>query len=134
MRHSRANSIVLVAILGLALYACAGQSAAAVEGGIYSILSDSEKGTYGLVKVLKVGPGAVHVRLYGGEYSARPSSVNPAELKVGTIQEGGMGHLPLSARVFAAWKPVLITTASVGAAELDGYEEWKKGGGGLWDQ
>jgi hypothetical protein len=61
-------------------------------------------------------------------------SVNPGELKVGSIQEGGMGHLPLSPRVFSAWKPVLITTATVTESELEGYREWEKAGGGEWDR
>jgi hypothetical protein len=117
------------------LAACHGRSAAPpVDGGIYSVVSDAEKRTFGVVKVLKVEPGAVHVRIYGGEYAARPTSVNPGQLKVGTIDEGGMGHLPLSPRVFAAWRPVLITMSRVEPAELDGYEEWKKAGGNVWDQ
>jgi RimJ/RimL family protein N-acetyltransferase len=36
-------------------------------------------------------------------------AARPCFAAVGTIREGGMGHLPLSPRVFAAWKPVLIT-------------------------
>jgi hypothetical protein len=122
-------------VICLELTACHRQSAAPpVDGGIYSIVSSPEKRTFGVVKVLKVEPGAVHVRVYGGEYAARPTSVNPGELKVGTIDEGGMGHLPLSPRVFAAWKPVLITKSPVEPAELDGYEEWRKAGGRVWDQ
>ena len=122
----------LVACLGL--NACERKSVAPVDGGIYSIVSSPEKRTFGVVKVLKVEPGAVHVRIYGGEYAARPASVNPGELKVGSIQEGGMGHLPLSPRVFAAWKPVLITTSRVEPTELEGYDEWRKAGGRVWDQ
>jgi hypothetical protein len=124
-----------LALLCLWAAACRSPATDPVEGGIYSAVSDPQKGTYGIVKVLKVEIAAVHVRLYAGEHKTRPTQVNPGELKIGTMAEGGgMGHLPLSHRVFAAWKPVRITTAAVDRSELDGYDEWKKAGGGVWDE
>jgi hypothetical protein len=122
-------------LLCLVAAACRPPAIDPVEGGIYSAVSDPQKGTYGIVKVLKIEIAAVHVRLYAGEHKARPTQVNPSDLKIGRADDGGgIGHLPLSHRVFAAWKPVFITTAAVDASELDGYDEWKKAGGGVWDE
>jgi hypothetical protein len=103
-------------------------------GGIYSIASGD--GRFGVVKVLVVDPNAVHVRSYSGKWSTRPASVNTAELRLGTIHEPdpGMGHLPLSRRVFAAWAPKLVATADVTDEELEGYREWKQAGGSVWDE
>jgi hypothetical protein len=128
----QASRLVLLCVVAAA---CRSPANNPIDGGIYSVVSDSQKGTYGIVKVLKIDKAAVHVRLYASEHTTRPTRVNPSELRVGTIHDGGgMGHLPLSHRVFAAWKPVLITTAPVDASELDGYDEWKKAGGGVWDE
>ena len=129
----RALSVAL-GILAASAAACGRRPLVLEDGGIYSTVTDTEKGTYGIVKVLKVEPEAVHVRLYGGEFKERPTSVDPSELKLGTIHEGAMGHLPLSHRVFASWKPVLIAHSKVDPSELDGYREWKEAKGGVWDK
>ena len=44
----------------------------------------------------------------------------------------GMGHMPFSESAFAKQQPVLLTTVGVEADELDGYQEWKKQGGGVF--
>ncbi len=133
---NKAALIAAVTILAMGCQARRQRSASdPVDGGIYSVVSDEQKGTYGIAKVLKVDVAAVHVRLYSGEHPARPTRVEPGELKVGTMQEGGgIGHLPLSHRAFAAWKPVLITTVAVDVSEMDGYNEWKQAGGGVWGE
>src|SRR5262245_35829639 len=114
---------------------CQTRTSDPVDGGIYSVVSDPQKGTYGIVKVLKVEIAAVHFRLYAGEHTTRPTRAEPGELKVGSMHEGGgIGHLPLSHRVFAVWKPILITTAAVDPSELDGYNEWKQAKGGVFDE
>ena len=103
------------------------------EGGIYSV--EIADGKYGVAKVLILEPGIVHVRTYAQRYSSRPASVDEASLTMGTIhdKEFGVGHLPLQPAGFSAWQPVLIKVVQVRADELDGYEEWKRAGGGVWN-
>jgi hypothetical protein len=108
----------------------------AKAGGIYSVVAQAGQGQYGLLKVLKVEPSAIHVRLYKGRWPQRPENIDPASLRVGSLSDAdaGIGHLPLSRRVFRAWRPRLILVTEVGPEELDGYEEWKKAGGSVWDR
>jgi hypothetical protein len=112
-------------------------------GGLYSTIAD-ELGTFGVVKVLAVDERAVHVRLYGNRYPARPTTIDPASLSLGRLTrlpdgrwgppDGpmGIGHLPISHHQFAAWTPELIGVAPVTNDELDGYREWQAANGGVW--
>jgi len=98
-------------------------------GGIYSMTG--ETGEYRFAKVLFVDPSAVHVRVYAGGMSQRPTRVKPADLRLGG-DDPGIGHLPVTHAVFAAGKPQLITTDAVRPEELDGYDMWKEAGGNVW--
>ena len=101
-------------------------------GEIYSVRDEHG---YRVAKALVVEPGAVHIRLYKNIFSERPHSVDASKLSLGSIYDPdgfGMGHLPLTKKVFDSWEPILISRAPVSAEELEGYEEWKKSKGGLF--
>ena len=103
------------------------------EGGIYSI--DNGDGKFGVVKILKLEPGIVHVRVYKNKFASRPSSVKLDELSLGSVKDKdgfGMGHLPISERDFKGWKAVLLMQSEVKADELEGYKLWKEAGGGVF--
>src|SRR5262245_28419336 len=106
----------------------------ATAGGLYSVAASG--GRYGVAKVLRLSPGVVHVRVCQGRSDARPASVEPARLQLGRFgdPEPGVGHLPVSPRVFASWKPQLLAVVEAAESELDGYHEWKSAEGGIWDQ
>jgi len=91
-----------------------------------------------VLKVLKVDQGGVHVRGYSNYFSTLPARIDEKKLYLaGTDYKPpetlGLGHLPLSRETFAGWKPVFIQQSTVTQEELDGYQEWKKEGGGYFD-
>ena len=103
------------------------------EGDICSIESGS--GGFGIVKILALEPGTVHIRLYKEKFATRPDCIDATGLSLGTIHGGdgfGIGHLPLSARNFAQWEPMIIGHEEVSPEELEGYNLWKESGGGVW--
>lgn len=99
---------------------------------------EADEGRYRVVKILKVEDGVAHIRLYAGTFAARPTSIDPASLDVGTMHDAdfGVGHLPVDVRVFESWDPAIVGHAEVLPGELDGYEIWRdaveKGEGGVW--
>ncbi|HEY1375981.1 MAG TPA: hypothetical protein VGF55_04270 [Gemmataceae bacterium] len=104
-----------------------------IEGGVYSI--DNGDGTFGVVKVLKLEPGVVHIRVYRNKYAARPTSVELSDLSLGGFDDPGgfgVGHLPISANNVAGWRPVLLAETQVAEDELEGYRLWKESGGGVF--
>ena len=116
----------------LVFVGCSGGNAV-TEGSIYS--TDSGDGKFGVVKVLKLEPGIVHVRVYKNKFASRPTSIKVEELSLGNINDKdgfGMGHLPISEKDFKGWKAVLLVKSEVKAEELDGYKLWKEGGGGVF--
>jgi hypothetical protein len=100
----------------------------ATTGGLYSVVT--KPGEHGILKVLKVESGVVHVRLYKGRWRTRPTGIDPATLTTGTVgdEDAGIGHVPLALRIFDAMQPQLLLVAEVTPQELDGYERWKKAG------
>lgn len=91
--------------------------------------------SYGVVKVLAVADGVVHVRLYSEKFSERPKRIVPASLTLGRVDEPGptgMGHLPLSQATFAGWAPVKFQHEPITADELEGYRMWQEHSGGVW--
>ena len=93
---------------------------------------------YRIVKVLRVDPKAVHVRVYAPRYHDRPVAALKEQLTLGTVQEGefGIGHLPLDPAEFERWQGEVIANEPVEIEELDGYELWAEavaeGGAGVW--
>ena len=77
-------------------------------GDICSIENGS--GGFGIVKILALEPGAVHIRLYKEKFASRPDFIDATGLSLGTVHDEdgfGIGHLPLSARNFAQWEPMI---------------------------
>jgi hypothetical protein len=100
-------------------------------GGIFSMTDG--KGEYKIAKVLVVDPSAVHVRIYAGGMSRRPTRVKPGDLRLGG-DDPGIGHLPVTHAVFAKGNPQLIAMDAVLPEELDGYDMWKEAGGNVWGE
>jgi hypothetical protein len=105
-----------------------------LECGSVCTVNDGE-GSYRVAKVLVVDDFGVHIRLYKDKWKERPDRVDLRTLSLGSIHDKdgfGMGHLPLTKRSFAAWKPVVVGKQEVTKEELEGYEMWKEGGGGYF--
>jgi hypothetical protein len=103
------------------------------EGGIYSI--DNGNGSFGIVKILKLDPGIVHVRVYRNTFPFRPFAINTHELTLGRVDDPqgfGMGHLPMSEASFRSWNAALLAETAVSQEELEGYNMWKQAGGGVF--
>jgi hypothetical protein len=116
-------------------------------GGLYSVVRDSDKNTYGIVKILVLAPPDVHLRVYANTFASRPEEVNSSALSLGAISltdlgndaQGvdmaglGIGHLPLSLQDFIhGWQPVFLESSFVTEDELEGYRYWKEDGGGVF--
>ena len=89
------------------------------------------------MKVLVIEPAAIHIRLYKNKFKQRPEKIDVSTLTLGTILDSngfGIGHLPLSRKDFAAWKPMFMQRNSLSKEELEGYEDWKRLQGGVWDE
>jgi hypothetical protein len=102
-------------------------------GDICSI--ESGEGVFAIAKILALEPGIVHIRLYKEKFASRPDCIDATGLSLGTINDEdgfGIGHLPLSARNFARWEPIIIAHEGVSSEELEGYSLWKESGGGVW--
>jgi hypothetical protein len=126
-QHSAAFLVLFLAVAG-----CSGANSM-TEGGIYSI--DNGDGKFGVVKILKLEPGIVHVRVYKNKYAFRPSTIKVEELSLGGINDKdgfGMGHLPINENDFKGWKAVLLNKTEVNLEELEGYQVWKEAGGGVF--
>lgn len=102
-------------------------------GQIYSV---GDKKRYRIVKLLVVDDDAVHVSVYKNVYTVRLEQVDESTLTLGTIHDAdgfGVGHLPLSRKVFQSWHPEFVTKSSVSEAELEGYKIWKESHRGVWN-
>ncbi|MCB9846082.1 MAG: hypothetical protein H6811_08875 [Phycisphaeraceae bacterium] len=112
-----------------------GPENAPVVGGIYTI-ADSPGQPFGVVKVLCWESGVVHLSLYRNRFQTRPERINPVSLELGRMGDAegfGIGHLPISSRLFNAWRPQLVARSEVPAEELEGVRLWKEARGGVWD-
>ena len=121
----------ILAAVGLA--ACGAKSDSIAAGVLYSV--DTGKGYFQVAKVLAVTKMGVHIRLYKNQFQSRPTSVDLGSLKLGKIQDKdgfGIGHLPLTHRAFAEWRPEYMALSTVQPDELDGYREWESAQGGYF--
>lgn len=128
------GSLQIMLLMALLFASCRRHESAWVPGGIYSISNGD--GSFGVVKVLAIDPGAVSIRIYQESFPERPDQIDPAALSLGSAESEdgmGIGHLPLSPRDFALWFPVLILKADVAENELEGYRFWKASGGGVFE-
>ena len=94
------------------------------EGGLYS--TPNEDGTYAVLKILKLDPEGVHLRLYAQALAERPTDVQIETLDL------GIGHLPIARSSFATWDLQYLKTVPVQAEELEGYQLWQEAGGGYF--
>lgn len=130
MKHSALALGLLLSIVGC------GRGGPIVEGGIYSI--ESGDGRFGVVKILKLEPRIVHLRVYKNKFTSRPTSINVEDLSMGGYKPGSVdkdfaiGHIPMRERDFRRWRPVLLTKTQVTESELEGYKIWKESGGGAF--
>ena len=102
---------------------------------MYSV--EAERGGFSIVKILKLDPAGVHIRLYSNHFAQRPSEIEVSALYMAGVtrkpdEELGMGHLPLRNASFAGWRPKLIKIVSVENTELEGYEMWRQAKGGYF--
>jgi hypothetical protein len=116
---------------------------AAAPGTLYSVADGpndgGNAGGFRIAKVLAVDDRAVHIRLYKNKYASRPAEpIDPSALTLGGITDTdgfGIGHMPITAALFRAWRPEPVRTTTptpVTQDELDGYREWQEGGGGAF--
>jgi hypothetical protein len=124
------NKIVLFSIfifLIVILYSYRNKPKALKAGDICSI--DNGDGKFGVVKILVIENGIVHLRIYKNKYEQRPVSIDITTLSLGSIydEDGfGIGHTPIDRKAFEDWDPVLITYEDVSTEELEGYQLWKE--------
>jgi hypothetical protein len=106
--------------------------------GDLCVVPDEDPGVYRIAKVLKIDEAGIHVRLFANRFDARPASVDPAELELGTVHDEhfGIGHLALHREEWARMQPEFLQHGTVDPEELDGYEMWREaydeGEAGVW--
>jgi hypothetical protein len=103
-----------------------------VEGGLYS--TPDENGGYSVIKILKLDPQGVHVRMYSNQFPEHPATLDESKLYMAGMDRKpdeplGMGHAPISRRSFATWNARFIKIVPVKSDELEGYEIWNDGNG-----
>jgi hypothetical protein len=131
----RKGRCLVLAVSLLVAAGCGGGGSEPKVGGLYSV--DDGEGAYRVAKVLAMDENGVHVRLYKNRFTQRIIEVDEGTLALGTINDPdgfGMGHLPVSRKTFAGWKPVFIRQSTVSQEELEGYELWKEGGGAVFGE
>jgi hypothetical protein len=98
---------------------------AARHGDVYTVRDGAG---FGVVKVLAVEPGRVHLRQYPLSYPDRPWHVKSSTLlrPEADARPGAFPHLPLAEAEFARWEPVLLRAEPVGASELRALDTWRR--------
>ncbi len=104
-----------------------------MEGGLYS--TRNKNGSYSVLKVLKLDPQGVHVRMYSNQFAQHPSKLDESMLYIAGMNRKsneslGMDHAAISRASFASWGARFIKFGPVRQEELDGYEMWREAGGG----
>lgn len=106
-----------------------------VEGGLY--YTAEPKGGYAVLKVLKLDPQGVHLRLYSNVFSSPPQKIDANTLYIADqpLKPGetrGMGHVPVSRQGFESWHAVFFQQSTVKEEELEGYKIWLEAKGGYF--
>jgi len=124
------NKIVLFSIfifLIVILYSCTNKPKELKAGAICSV--DDGDGKFGIVKILVIDTGIVHLRRYKNKFNQRPASIDITTLSLGSIYDKdgfGIGHTPLDRKAFENWQPVVLAYEEVSEEELEGYKIWKE--------
>jgi hypothetical protein len=106
-----------------------------VEGGLYSYQNETRG--YSVLKILKLDPQGVHVRMYSNHFSEHPEKLNEATLHLAGVERApketlGIGHAPISTQGFASLDARFIKQVPVKDEELEGYRAWKAAKGGYY--
>ncbi|NRF72470.1 hypothetical protein HLB44_36525 [Aquincola sp. S2] len=106
-----------------------------IEGGLYS--TRNENGTYSVLKILKLDPEGVHVRLYSNQFPEHPAKLDTSSLYMAGMNRKadeslGMGHAPISRKAFTTWGVKFIKVVPVEGQELEGYPMWQEASGGYF--
>jgi hypothetical protein len=109
---------------------------ALAPGDLASVATD--EGPFGVMKVLVVDRGGVHVRLHVQRFTRRPTAAELGELTVvpfGPSHDTPWSayHLPLSRATVAGWQPeVIVRELGIHDDELEGYRMWREARGGYF--
>ncbi len=129
-------AVVIVVVLVLVVASCCRKKEIAIAaGGVYSV--NRGEGEFGVTKVLVLADGVAHIRIYKNKFAERPTEIDLAELTLGGVDDPdgfGIGHLPIQEAEFRSWEPQLLAQTAVMEEELEGFNMWKEGGGGVWGQ
>jgi hypothetical protein len=93
-------------------------------GDVYTVRDGAQ---FGVVKVLAVGAGRVHVRQYALRYPERPPQVKTSTLERAAAVggAGAFAHLPLDGSEFVRWAPVLLRSEPLAGEELRALAVWR---------
>lgn len=90
---------------------------------------DEGAGKFGIIKVLVVEPGCIHIRLYKERFTECPNVIDTRKLslsRLGDPGDIGIGHLPMEINTFLEkWKVHKIASEEVHEDELQGYYYWR---------
>lgn len=97
----------------------------------------NESGRYSVLKILKLDPYGVHVRIYSNQFEQHPSKLDETTLYMAGMDRKpneslGMGHVPIRRASFASWGARFIKIVPVEQEELGGYQMWKDADGGYF--
>ena len=102
-------------------------------GGVYAIRESLVR--WGVVKVLKLEDGVVHLRYYRNKTWFKPTAKVADRLTLGSIDDKrgfGIGHMPMSESQFHLWHAERLFVEDVSEDELEGYRHWHQAGGGVF--
>ena len=98
----------------LLAFACHTNEPAYIEGGLYSAPGDG--GKYIVLKILKLDPDGVHVRMYSNLFDNRPRDVDETKLSL-----AGVDHKPTEALGMGRVQPHSVALELVRPDAKGGY-------------
>jgi hypothetical protein len=117
----------LVLLMAVFAWNCGSNKAGKIEPGSICTIDDGG-GRFGVVKVLVMEDGIVHLKIYKNKFNERPARVNIGNLGIGSVTDKdgfGVGHVPMDKQAFDEMKPVAVGFQQVTEKDLEGYEIWK---------
>jgi hypothetical protein len=122
-------------LFSIVAFACGARQPTYVVGGLYSV--PAERGRFSIVKILRVDPEGVHLRMYSNTFDRRPTDIDEKTLYMVGVDHKfdevlGMGHAPISKKSFSTWGAGFIKAVPVREDELEGYKIWLDAKGGYF--